>query len=76
LFALCIEELDGYVPPKRQSFKDLKDQFLIKFAEDEHPEEQATLAVLKKKEAYLDGLMFLGSPALSRQNTLDKYFKK
>jgi DNA polymerase delta subunit 1 len=67
LFALCIEELDGYVPPSKQSFKDLKAQFLAKFAEDEHPEEQATLAVLKKKEAYLDGLMFLGSPALSRK---------
>jgi len=67
LFALCIEELDGYVAPKKPTFADLKATYLAKFAEDEHPEEQATLAVLKKKEAYLDSLMFLGSPTLSRK---------
>jgi DNA polymerase delta subunit 1 len=67
LFALCIEQLDGYVAPKKPTFSDLKATYLAKFAEDEHPEEQATIAVLKKKEAYLDSLMFLGSPALSRK---------
>lgn len=67
LFALCVEQLDGYVPPKKPTFEELKKQYLVKFAEDEHPEEEATLAVLKKKEAYLDSLMFLGSPALSKK---------
>jgi DNA polymerase elongation subunit (family B) len=65
LFALCLEELDGYVPPKKVSFADLKKQYLQKFANDEHAEEEATLSVLKKKEDYLENIMFLGSPELS-----------
>jgi len=63
LFALCIEELDGYVSPKHPSYATLYTQMLEKHADDE---EQATLAVLDKKERQLDSIMFLSSPILQR----------
>lgn len=63
LFALCIEELDGYVAPRKPTFETLKEQYLEKYKS----EEDATLSVLKKKEAHLDGMMFLGSPVLNKK---------
>lgn len=62
LFALCIEQLDGYVAPRRPSYGTLMDQMMEKY----HDEEEATLAVLKKKEKQLEDLMFLGSTHLSK----------
>jgi len=63
LFALCIEGLEGYTPPKSPSYETLFKQMLEKHGGDE---EQATLSVLDKKERQLESLMFLGSPALSK----------
>lgn len=53
LFALGIEQLDGYVPKKYPTFPELN-------------EEEATLAVLKIKEKELEKIMFLGSSELSK----------
>ncbi len=62
LFALCIEQLDGYVPPKSPTYKDMYAQFLDKHSGDE---EEATRALLVKKENQLENIMFLSSPALA-----------
>lgn len=76
LFALCIDKLEGYAPPRRPSYTTMYEQFLDKYANDE---EEAIKAVLAKKEKQLDALMFLGSPHLSkilrkkRQGPLDRY---
>ena len=63
LFALCIEDLVGYVAPSRPSYKTLMEDMLVKHKGDE---EDATIAVLGKKEKQLEDLMFLGSPVLSK----------
>jgi DNA polymerase delta subunit 1 len=62
LFALCIEQLEGYKAPTKESYKDMYTRFFDKLKDHE----EATLAVLDKKEVQLDGLMFLGSPLLSK----------
>ena len=62
LFALCIDQLDGYTPPRRPSYGTLMEQMMTKY----NDEEQAMIAVLGKKENQLDSIMFLGSPALSK----------
>jgi hypothetical protein len=78
LFALCIEELDGYVSPKHPSYATLYTQMLEKHKGDE---EAATLAVLDKKERQLDSIMFLSSDAIMRargipiQKKLSSYFR-
>ena len=63
LFALCIEQLDGYVAPRRPSYNTLYSTLLEKYNDDE---EEATRALLDKKEKQLDSIMFLGSPILSK----------
>jgi hypothetical protein len=63
LFALCIDKLEGYVPPRRPSYTTLYEELLEKYKGDE---EDATVALLAKKEKQLDALMFMTSPALSR----------
>ena len=72
LFALCIEQLDGYVAP-RKSYSTIHKEYLEKFNGDE---EDATLATLKKKEEQLDGILFLSSPRFTKQPTLMNYFGK
>lgn len=62
LFALCIDQLEGYVRPRGVSYGSLMEEMLKKYNGDE---EEATLAVLEKKERQLDGLMFLGSPKMT-----------
>jgi hypothetical protein len=62
LFALCIEQLDGYKSPSKESYKTMYQRFFEKLKD----EEEATLATLKKKEDQLEGMMFLGSPLLSK----------
>ena len=62
LFALCIEQLEGYKSPSKESYKEMYTRFFEKLKDDE----DATLSVLKKKEDQLDGMMFLGSPVLSK----------
>jgi DNA polymerase delta subunit 1 len=77
LFALCIDKLDGYMPPRRPSYTTMYEQFLEKYGNDE---EEATRALLEKKEKQLDSIMFLRSPLLAKvvkRNTrgpLDSYF--
>jgi hypothetical protein len=62
LFALCINQLDGYVEPRKPSYSTLMELMM----EKHHDEEKATLAVLDAKERQLDSMLFLGSPLLSR----------
>jgi DNA polymerase elongation subunit (family B) len=70
LFALCIEQLDGYKRPavtyeatyaKCLAAISAKQPDLSK----DELEEETTLAVLKHKEKQIDGMMFLGSPELA-----------
>jgi DNA polymerase delta subunit 1 len=53
LFALGIEQLDGYVPRKYNENPDLD-------------EEEGTLFVLKQKEKDLDGILFMGAQYLKK----------
>jgi len=62
LFALCIEQLEGYSSPRKESYTSIYQKALEKHKDAE----EATLATLKKKEDQLDSLMFLGSPTLSK----------
>jgi len=62
LFALCIEQLDGYVSP-RKPYKMIYEEMLVKHKGDE---EESTLGVLDKKALQLETMMFLGSPLLSK----------
>jgi len=61
LFALCIDKLDGYKPRKYELKKVIED------------EEERTLAILDLKERELDSIMFMDSPALSKQSTLTSW---
>jgi DNA polymerase elongation subunit (family B) len=70
LFALCIEQLDGYKRPtvsydavyaKCRAAISTKQPDLS----NDDLEEEVTLAVLKHKEKQIDGIMFLSSPELS-----------
>jgi DNA polymerase elongation subunit (family B) len=63
LFALCLDQLDGYVAPRRPSYGTLYEELLEKYKGDE---EDATVALLAKKEKQLDALMFMSSPGLSK----------
>jgi hypothetical protein len=63
LFALCIDKLEGYVPPRRPSYTTIYEGLLEKHGGDE---EEATRALLEKKEKQLDSLMFMSSPVLSK----------
>jgi DNA polymerase elongation subunit (family B) len=60
LFALAIEQLDGY--KKTADY----DKMYKDYIEDGLDEENATLKVLDYKEKQLDNILFLGSPELSR----------
>ncbi len=77
LFALCIDQLDGYTEP-RPSYKSLYEQYLEKLGDSE----EATLKVLAHKEKHLDKLMFLETSYLKnlvKANTrgpLDAFFKR
>jgi DNA polymerase elongation subunit (family B) len=73
LFALSIENLDGY-KPKQNYEKMLRD-----FMEKGLDEEEATLKVLDKKEKELDSILFMRSPYMqfgSGQKTIDSFFKR
>jgi len=79
LFALCIEELEGYVPPRRPSYGTLMKEMMEKHNNDE---EEATKAVLAKKEKQLDSILFLSNPVLAKiikKNTrgpMDAFMRK
>lgn len=61
LFALAIDQLEGY--KAKTNYETLFEEFKEKFNGDE---EEATLAVLKRKEKELESIMFLGAPYLTR----------
>jgi hypothetical protein len=65
LFALGIEQLDGYVQRRYTEYPDLD-------------EEEATLAVLKQKEKDLDKILFLGAQYLTkhRRGPMDIFLKR
>ena len=71
LFALCIEQLEGYKAPSR-SYATLHSEYMEKMKD----EEEATLAVLEKKERQLEDLMFLKAPHFTGQQTLIGFFTK
>jgi hypothetical protein len=62
LFALGIEQLDGYVAKKYKEYPDLD-------------EEEATLKLLEQKEKELDSMLFLGAQYLKKHKTgpMDKF---
>jgi DNA polymerase elongation subunit (family B) len=64
LFALAIEQVEGYKPRKYKEFPDLD-------------EEEATLALLKQKEDDLDSLLFMGASYLTKhkRGPIDSYFR-
>jgi hypothetical protein len=65
LFALGIEQLDGYVPREYKEYPDLD-------------EEEGTLAILKQKEKDLDSILFLGAPYLKKhvRGPMDMFLKR
>jgi DNA polymerase elongation subunit (family B) len=65
LFALAIEEVEGYSKKSYPTFSELD-------------EEEATLKVLKLKEKDLDSLMFMGAQYLKKhkKGPLDNYFQR
>jgi DNA polymerase elongation subunit (family B) len=71
LFALCIDKLEGYIPPRRPSYTTMYEGFLEKYKGDE---EAATIALLAKKEKQIDSLLFMKSPALSGQRPITSFF--
>jgi len=91
LFALCIEQLNGYKRPAVSY--DAVYQKSLSTIRTKQPdltpaelEEEATLLVLKHKEKQIDSLMFLGSPELSAivrkrghsliKGPMDRFMKK
>ena len=65
LFALGIEQLDGYVPRKYNENPELD-------------EEEGTLFVLKQKEKDLDGILFMGAQYLKKhkRGPMDMFLKR
>ena len=65
LFALGIEQLDGYVPRKYNENPDLD-------------EEEGTLFVLKQKEKDLDGILFMGAQYLKKhkRGPMDMFLRR
>ena len=64
LFALGIEQLDGYIPRK--------------YTECPGDEEEATLGILKQKEKDLDSILFLGAQYLKKhkRGPMDMFLKR
>jgi DNA polymerase delta subunit 1 len=77
LFALCIDEMDGYKEPS-PSYAKLYEQYYEKLKD----EEEATLKVLAHKEKHLEKLMFMDAPYIgnvvraSKRGPLDAFFKR
>jgi len=74
LFALALEQLDGYRPSSQNNYKAMYHAFL----DDGMDEEEATLKVLSKKEKELDSIMFLGAQYLKKHKVgpMDKFMKR
>jgi len=74
LFALALEQLDGYRPSSQNNYKAMYHAFL----DDGMDEEEATLKVLAKKERELDSIMFLGAQYLKKHKVgpMDKFMRR
>ena len=74
LFALALEQLEGYRPSIQNNYKAMYHAFL----DDGMDEEEATLKVLSKKEKELDSIMFLGAQYLKKHKTgpMDKFMRR
>jgi DNA polymerase elongation subunit (family B) len=74
LFALALEQLDGYRPSIQNNYKAMYHAFL----DDGMDEEEATLKVLSKKERELDSIMFLGAQYLKKHKVgpMDRFMKR
>jgi len=74
LFALALEQLEGYRPSIQTNYKAMYHAFL----DDGMDEEEATLKVLSKKERELDSIMFLGAQYLKKHKTgpMDRFMKR
>jgi DNA polymerase delta subunit 1 len=72
LFALSIENLDGYKP------KHNYEKMLHDFMENGLDEEEATLKVLDKKEKELDSILFMGAQYLTKhkRGPMDMFLKR
>jgi len=71
LFALAIENLDGYRP--KQDYKKLQQEYM-----ETMDEEEATRKVLDKKEKELETILFMGASYLSRhkRGPMDMFLKR
>jgi DNA polymerase elongation subunit (family B) len=71
LFALAIENLDGYRP--KHDYKKLQKEYM-----ESMDEEEATLKVLEKKEKELDSILFLTAPYLTKhkRGPMDMFLKR
>jgi hypothetical protein len=82
LFALVIEQLEGYKPSSRTNYKDMFEVFQEDGVErglsQQDAEEEATLKVLAKKENELDSILFMGAQYLKKHKVgpMDRYFRK
>jgi DNA polymerase elongation subunit (family B) len=80
LFALCVDQLDGYRAPTNPSYPALYVKLKASISAKQPDlgpddlEEEATLAVLKHKEKQVDTLMFLKSVAFTKQPTIHSFF--
>ena len=74
LFALALEQLEGYRPSIQTNYKAIYHAFL----DDGMDEEEATLKVLEKKEKELDSIMFLGAQYLKKHKVgpMDRFMKR
>jgi DNA polymerase elongation subunit (family B) len=74
LFALALEQLEGYRPSIQNNYKAMYHAFL----DDGMDEEEATLKILAKKERELDSLMFLGAQYLKKHKVgpMDRFMKR
>ena len=73
LFALALEQIEGY--RSRVDYEELYRDFLEKFNGDE---EEATLAVLKRKEKELESILFMGASYLTKhkRGPMDMFLKR
>jgi hypothetical protein len=74
LFALALDQLEGYRPSIQNNYKAMYHAFL----DDGMDEEEATLKVLSKKEKELDSIMFLGAQYLKKHKVgpMDKFMRR
>ena len=82
LFALVIEQLEGYRPSSRTNYTDMFEVFQEDGVErglsQQDAEEEATLKVLAKKERELDSILFMDAQYLKKHKVgpMDRYFRK